>query len=155
MQEARERLKPKLTLEQLSEDVGISVSQLSRFENGKRVPRVPELERIAKRLGVTVDELRGEEPPAPAPPPPPAPDVIEDQRNALTNLFDELLESLGASRATREQLADPELRHAYASTFAALSIERLFPEAAPAGETDAQRQLRLASQIRVRPKLDQ
>lgn len=52
----REKLKrirePKVTLEQLSEDVGISTSQLSRFESGEREPRVGEIEKIAKALGV-------------------------------------------------------------------------------------------------------
>jgi transcriptional regulator with XRE-family HTH domain len=49
----------KVTLERLAEDVGISVSQLSRFETGERVPRVPELQRIADRLGVPVASLSG------------------------------------------------------------------------------------------------
>jgi len=53
------RKKLKLSLDRLSEDVAISVSQLSRFENGQRVPRVPELERIARRLGVSVEYLLG------------------------------------------------------------------------------------------------
>jgi phage repressor protein C with HTH and peptisase S24 domain len=52
----REKLKrirePRRTLEQLSEDVGISTSQLSRFESGDREPRVGEIEKIAKALGV-------------------------------------------------------------------------------------------------------
>lgn len=39
-----------MTLETLSDDVGISVSQLSRFEGGSREPRVSELMRIAERL---------------------------------------------------------------------------------------------------------
>lgn len=46
-----------LTLEQLSEDVRISVSQLSRFESGDREPRVDELLRIAARLRVPWQEL--------------------------------------------------------------------------------------------------
>lgn len=41
-----------LTLEALAEDVGISTSQLSRFESGDREPRVGEIELIAKRLNV-------------------------------------------------------------------------------------------------------
>jgi transcriptional regulator with XRE-family HTH domain len=53
------RKKAKLTLERLAQDVGLSVSQLSRFETGDRTPRLPEIERIAKTLGVTVDYLRG------------------------------------------------------------------------------------------------
>lgn len=46
-----------LTLEALSEDVGISVSQLSRFESGEREPRVDELLRIAARLRVPWQEF--------------------------------------------------------------------------------------------------
>lgn len=46
-----------LTLEQLSEDVDISVSQLSRFESGSREPRVGELLRIASKLRVPWQEL--------------------------------------------------------------------------------------------------
>lgn len=42
----------KVTLEALSDDVGISASQLSRFESGEREPRVSEIEKIAKRLQV-------------------------------------------------------------------------------------------------------
>lgn len=39
-----------ITLEALSDDVGISVSQLSRFESGEREPRLSEVLRIAERL---------------------------------------------------------------------------------------------------------
>lgn len=46
-----------LTLEQLSDDVGISVSQLSCFESGDREPRVDEMLRIASRLRVPWQEL--------------------------------------------------------------------------------------------------
>ncbi len=46
-----------LTLEQLSEDVDISVSQLSRFESGSREPRVGELLRIAAKLRVPWQEF--------------------------------------------------------------------------------------------------
>ena len=55
LREARKRLK--LSLEQLSEDVGISVSQLSRFESGNREPRIKELARIAKRLNLSIGDL--------------------------------------------------------------------------------------------------
>lgn len=41
-----------LTQEQLAEDVGLSVSQISRFESGEREPRVGEITAIAKRLRV-------------------------------------------------------------------------------------------------------
>jgi transcriptional regulator with XRE-family HTH domain len=42
-----------LTQEQLAEDVGLSVSQISRFESGDREPRVSEITAIAKRLRVS------------------------------------------------------------------------------------------------------
>lgn len=46
-----------ITLEALAPDVGISVSQLSRFESGDREPRVDELLRIAARLKVPWQEF--------------------------------------------------------------------------------------------------
>jgi transcriptional regulator with XRE-family HTH domain len=46
-----------LTLEQLAERVGISVSQLSRFESGKREPRMAEMQTIADALGLSVADL--------------------------------------------------------------------------------------------------
>ena len=46
-----------ITLEELSDSVGISVSQLSRFESGDREPRVSELLRIAARLRVPWQEF--------------------------------------------------------------------------------------------------
>jgi len=46
-----------LTLEELSERVDISVSQLSRFESGTREPRVGELLRIASKLRVPWQEF--------------------------------------------------------------------------------------------------
>jgi transcriptional regulator with XRE-family HTH domain len=47
----------KITLEELSGDVDISVSQLSRFESGDREPRVDELLRVAARLRVPWQEF--------------------------------------------------------------------------------------------------
>ena len=47
----------KVTLEELSDDVDISVSQLSRFESGTREPRVDELLRVAARLKVPWQEF--------------------------------------------------------------------------------------------------
>lgn len=46
-----------LTQEQLAEDVGLSVSQISRFESGMREPRVGEIAAIAKRLRITTSTL--------------------------------------------------------------------------------------------------
>jgi len=45
------------TLDRLAAEVGISQSQLSRFESGKRQPRVRDLEKIAARLNVPVESL--------------------------------------------------------------------------------------------------
>ena len=57
LQKARQALG--LSLEQLSDDVGISVSQLSRFETGGRDPRASELLRLGTRLGVPASVLLG------------------------------------------------------------------------------------------------
>jgi transcriptional regulator with XRE-family HTH domain len=54
----------KITLEDMAESVGISVSQMSRIETGEREPRIGEVQRIARRLRLTVPELIGEEVPA-------------------------------------------------------------------------------------------
>ena len=59
LQKARTALK--LSLEQLSEDVGISVSQLSRFESANRDPRASELLRLAARLNVPAASLLGQD----------------------------------------------------------------------------------------------
>lgn len=57
-----------LSLEALAEKVGLSTSQISRFENGKREPRVVDLERIAAALGCALDDLMPGAEPAPAEP---------------------------------------------------------------------------------------
>jgi len=46
-----------LSLEALADSVGLSTSQISRFETGKREPRVHELERIAVVLGCPLEEI--------------------------------------------------------------------------------------------------
>ena len=61
LQKARQALG--LSLEQLSDDVSISVSQLSRFESGARDPRASELLRLASRLNVEVASLLIEQEP--------------------------------------------------------------------------------------------
>lgn len=53
-----------ITLEDMAESVGISVSQMSRIETGDREARIGEVQRIARRLRTTVAELVGEEIPA-------------------------------------------------------------------------------------------
>lgn len=57
--EAMRRLRKerKLSLETLAEMVGLSTSQVSRFETGKREPRITEMEKIAVALGCQIDEL--------------------------------------------------------------------------------------------------
>lgn len=45
------------SLEKLSGDVGISVSQLSRYESGKRDPSLAHLSAIADHFGLTVGDL--------------------------------------------------------------------------------------------------
>lgn len=50
-----------LRQEQLAEAVGVSVSQISRFERGEREPRLNEIIKIGQRLGVRVAVLIGEE----------------------------------------------------------------------------------------------
>jgi transcriptional regulator with XRE-family HTH domain len=46
-----------LTLESVAGDVGISVSQLSRFESGDREPRLHEARAIARHYKTSVDAL--------------------------------------------------------------------------------------------------
>jgi len=43
----------KFTLKELADAIGMSEAQLSRIENGKRLARVEELERLAQELGVS------------------------------------------------------------------------------------------------------
>jgi len=52
-----------LTLEDLAPVIGRSVSQMSVIENGRRELKLGELEKIARALGVRVDELLRSEPP--------------------------------------------------------------------------------------------
>jgi len=66
-----------LTMDQLAERTGISQSQLSRFESGKREPRVADLMKIAEALDVPPESLLPvkphpgrEEQPAKTPDPP-------------------------------------------------------------------------------------
>ena len=81
------RKRANLTLERLSEEVGISQSQLSRFETGDRVPRIHELERIAKRLSVTVAELCGDAPPPVVDVPVPLPGLSDAQTRVVRLVF--------------------------------------------------------------------
>jgi len=54
-----------MTLEALADAVGLSYSQISRFESGDREPRVSEIERIAGVFGVTAAVMIGEVVPTP------------------------------------------------------------------------------------------
>lgn len=60
---ALKELRDGITLEALSADTDISVSQISRYESGKRSPSLVDLRKLAGRLRVTVAELIGD--PAP------------------------------------------------------------------------------------------
>lgn len=51
------RKQKRLSLEKLSEIVGISIAQLSRFESEKREPRLKEIALIANALNVDVSEI--------------------------------------------------------------------------------------------------
>lgn len=48
---------PGMTLEALAEKIGLSVSQVSRFESGKRRPHVDEIRKIAAVLNVGVADI--------------------------------------------------------------------------------------------------
>ena len=58
----RRRKEKKLTLEALAQVVGVSLSQVQRFETGEREPKRSELEALAQALDCTIPELLGEEP---------------------------------------------------------------------------------------------
>ena len=51
------RVKKRLTLIELSEKTGISVSALDDYENLKRFPRIDKLELIAKALECRITDL--------------------------------------------------------------------------------------------------
>jgi transcriptional regulator with XRE-family HTH domain/predicted transcriptional regulator len=53
-----------LTLGELGDAVGVSPSQLSLMENGKREPRLSLLSAVAERLGIPVSELLDDAPPS-------------------------------------------------------------------------------------------
>lgn len=55
MKEARVRAG--MTIYELAERVGITPGAVSRYENGKRVPKIPIAKRIAQVLGVAWYEI--------------------------------------------------------------------------------------------------
>lgn len=63
----RRRKAHKLTLEKLAAAVGLSTSQVQRFESGDREPRLIDLEKLAHELNCTVADLIAEEAPPAAP----------------------------------------------------------------------------------------
>lgn len=58
------RKKHGMTLDDLAAELGTSPSQLSLLENGKREPRLSQLQQLAKTFQVTLDDLFGAEPPS-------------------------------------------------------------------------------------------
>lgn len=58
------RKKRGMTLEDLAQQLGTSPSQMSLLENGKREPRLSQLQQLAKIFNVTLDDLFGAEPPS-------------------------------------------------------------------------------------------
>lgn len=58
------RKKHGMTLDDLAAELGTSPSQLSLLENGKREPRLSQLQHLAKTFHVTLDDLFGAEPPS-------------------------------------------------------------------------------------------
>lgn len=55
------------SLESVAHDVGISTSQLSRYENGERDPYLKHLRALAERFGVSVSEIIDEPAPTKVP----------------------------------------------------------------------------------------
>lgn len=58
------RKKQGMTLDAMAERVGTAPSQLSLLENGKREPKLSQLQQLGKALGVSIDDLIGAEPPS-------------------------------------------------------------------------------------------
>lgn len=46
-----------LSVKALADKVGVTITSIYRYEQGKRIPTLPIARRIATALGVTVDEL--------------------------------------------------------------------------------------------------
>ena len=112
-----------LTLEALAAEIGRAPSQVSVIENGKRELKLGELQKLARILGVTLDELLSPEPPSKRAaleialeriqrgplystlglPPVPARKTLSDEAiEAILGLHDEL------QRLHRERAATPE-----------------------------------------------
>lgn len=65
----RRRKAKKLTLDGLAQIIGVSLSQIQRFETGEREPKRTELEALARALDCTIPELLGEDASASRKPP--------------------------------------------------------------------------------------
>lgn len=57
----KRRKEKKLTLDALAQLIGVSLSQVQRFETGEREPKKTELEALARVLDCTIPELLGED----------------------------------------------------------------------------------------------
>lgn len=79
-----------LTLEQLSQRIGVAVSQLSLIENGRKEPKLSQIESLARELDTTASALLSPEPP--------------DRRSALEVEFNDAQSSRGY-----QQLGLPKL----------------------------------------------
>ncbi|WP_375274463.1 XRE family transcriptional regulator [Methylorubrum thiocyanatum] len=64
---ALKELRGPVTLESLSADTGISVSQISRYENGERSPSLSHLRALSERLRVPVADVIGDPSPKAVP----------------------------------------------------------------------------------------
>jgi transcriptional regulator with XRE-family HTH domain len=62
MKQVRERLK--ITVATMAEAAGVSPRQINRYESGDQDPTLDVASRIARRLGLTIDELAGYAPPS-------------------------------------------------------------------------------------------
>ena len=58
------RLERRMTLDEVATGLGRAISQLSLIENGKRELKLSELQKLARILGTSVDELLKQEPPS-------------------------------------------------------------------------------------------
>jgi transcriptional regulator with XRE-family HTH domain len=67
------REKAGLTQDQLSKKAGVSIDTLRRWEQGRNLPRADDALRLAKGLGVSLDELVLSEDVIDEPPPAPEP----------------------------------------------------------------------------------
>ena len=60
----RIRLERHMTLEEFAEFLGTSKQNLSRYENGDVTPKISTAAMIAKKLGITLAQLNGDETPS-------------------------------------------------------------------------------------------